>query len=56
MNLYLKLLKAKAGDSKALEDIVKSYEIFTNIQIKCVVFKICNSSPVINQFIIIINI
>lgn len=34
MNLYLKVLKAKEGDNKALEDIIKSYEIFTNIQMK----------------------
>lgn len=34
MNLYLRLLKAKEGDSKALEDIIKSYEIFTNIQMR----------------------
>ena len=34
MNMYLKLLKAKEGDNKALEDIIKTYEIFTNIQMK----------------------
>ncbi len=34
MNLYLKVLKAKEGDNKALEDIIKSYEIFTNIQMR----------------------
>ena len=34
MNLYVKLLKAKDGDNKALEDIIKSYEIFTNIQMR----------------------
>lgn len=34
MNLYLKVLKAKDGDNKALEDIIKSYEIFTNIQMR----------------------
>jgi len=34
MNLYLRVLKAKEGDSKALEDIIKTYEIFTNIQMK----------------------
>ncbi|MBP3708362.1 MAG: hypothetical protein J6J36_07200 [Clostridia bacterium] len=34
MNMYLKLLKAKDGDNKALEDIIKTYEIFTNIQMK----------------------
>jgi hypothetical protein len=28
------MLKAKEGDSKALEDIIKTYEIFTNIQMK----------------------
>lgn len=34
MNMYLKLLKAKDGDNSALEEIIKSYEIFTNIQMK----------------------
>ena len=34
MNLYLKLLEAKDGNNKALEDIIKSYEIFTNIQMR----------------------
>ena len=34
MNLYLKVLKAKEGDNKALEDIIKLYEIFTNIQMR----------------------
>lgn len=34
MNLYVKVLKAKDGDNKALEDIIKSYEIFTNIQMR----------------------
>lgn len=34
MNMYLKVLKAKEGDNSALEEIIKSYEIFTNIQMK----------------------
>ena len=34
MNLYVKVLKAKDGDNKALQDIIKSYEIFTNIQMR----------------------
>ena len=34
MNLYLRVLEAKKGNEKAFEDIIKSYEIFTNIQMK----------------------
>lgn len=34
MNMYLKLLKAKDGDNDALKEIIKTYEIFTNIQMK----------------------
>ena len=34
MNMYLKLLKAKEGDNKAFEDIIKTYEVFANIQMK----------------------
>lgn len=34
MNLYLRMLKAKDGDNKAMEDIIKTYEIFINIQMR----------------------
>lgn len=34
MNMYLKILKAKDGDNEALKEIIKTYEIFTNIQMK----------------------
>lgn len=34
MNMYLKMLKAKDGDNDALKDIIKTYEIFANIQMK----------------------
>ena len=34
MNMYLKLLKAKEGDNKAFENIIKTYEVFANIQMK----------------------
>lgn len=34
MNLYLSVLKAKEGDSKALDDIIKTYKIFANIQMR----------------------
>lgn len=34
MNLYLKVLEAKEGNRGALEDIISTYKIFANIQMK----------------------
>lgn len=34
MNLYLKVLEAKQGNKSSLEDIIKTYKIFANIQMK----------------------